>query len=155
VVSIPRLPKPPALHTISGIPHSVTSLKKLDHLVKQAGLSDGFEGNAQGFRIVIKLATSDARSDVELPIPGPNMTRSTLNGILKYPWLHGKHPKPEYATKWGVYDADADIFNWARQAETPKRRSLVAEIMDCADDITFAIAANQLGVQIRKITKRL
>jgi dGTPase len=32
---------------------------KLDRLARKAGLEDGFEGNAQSFRIVSKLGVSD------------------------------------------------------------------------------------------------
>lgn len=46
----------------------------------------GYEGNAQSFRIVCRLAMRDPSQ------PGLNLTPTTLNGMLKYPWLPGEHP---------------------------------------------------------------
>ncbi len=45
----------------------------------------------------------------------------------------------EHPHKWGYYRTEAEIFAWVRKGKRPKRRSAVAEIMDWADDITFAI----------------
>lgn len=59
------------------------------------GQKDGFEGNAQSFRIVTRLAAhTDNIQDLD-SVQGPdlytglNLTRATLNAILKYPWLRG------------------------------------------------------------------
>ena len=46
--------------------------------------SNGFEGNAQSFRIVARLAQRRRKFD------GLNLTRSTLDAILKYPWLRSQ-----------------------------------------------------------------
>jgi dGTPase len=100
----------------------------------------GFEGNAQTFRIVTELATSDAQNESESEIesvPGLNLTRQTLDGILKYPWAHKENP--ERAEKWGHYASEADVFGWVREGRASRRRSLIAEIMDWADDLTFAV----------------
>jgi dGTPase len=91
-------------------------------------LGDGFEGNAQSFRIVTKLAVR--RKDAI----GLNLTRATLNAILKYPWIHqpGK-------TKWAVYQSERAVFDWVREIDHTDRKSLEAEIMDWADDIAYSI----------------
>lgn len=60
-----------------------------------------FEGNPQSFRIVTRLA----RRSVDAP--GLNLTRRTLNGLLKYPWLRADEP-PERVEKWGAYDGDRE-----------------------------------------------
>lgn len=91
----------------------------------------GFEGNAQSFRILTRLAV---RSSGSL---GINLTRRTLNGVLKYPWVRGSAPSD--STKWGVYDADQDYFDWVREGFPPHERSLEAELMDWADDVTYAV----------------
>jgi dGTPase len=48
---------------------------------------EGFEGNAQSFRIVNYLATGTVE---ETNYRGLNLTRRTLNGILKYPLAAGR-----------------------------------------------------------------
>jgi dGTPase len=91
-----------------------------------------FEGNPQSFRIVTRLSL---RSTIA---PGLNLTRRTLNGLLKYPWLRGEHP-PIRSRKWGAYDDDAEYFDWVREASPDTARSLEAELMDWADDVTYAV----------------
>jgi dGTPase len=123
-------------HDLGHPPFGHIAEEELDQLVRKAGLRDGYEGNAQAFRIIVRLASSDARDAKERPITGLNLTRMTLDGILKYPWGHGDR---EYPRKWGYYQTEADVFAWVRKGTFPRRRSAIAEIMDWADDITFAI----------------
>ncbi|MEV7757838.1 dGTP triphosphohydrolase [Microbacterium sp. NPDC089180] len=107
-------------------------------------LPDGFEGNAQTFRILTLLASNHPSSKDY----GLNLTRRTLLASLKYPWLHGENEKKP--SKWGVYDADADAFAWVlglnsddgdteSALQGPRDRSLEASIMDIADDIAYAV----------------
>ncbi len=103
-------------------------------------MKDGFEGNAQSFRIVTRLAVSDAvPAPLNKTIEGLNLTRATLNAILKYPWVYGQNRKK--SNKWGAYRSEEEIFDWVRRRQ-PFRgfaKSVEAELMDWADDITFAI----------------
>lgn len=103
-------------------------------MTKEAG---GFEGNAQSFRIVVELASSDARDQDDEAIRGLNLTRQVLDGILKYPWGQGENEN--YPKKWGHYSTEDTVFNWVREYRAKNRRSLIAEIMDWADDLTFAV----------------
>lgn len=104
---------------------------------------DGFEGNAQSFRIVTRLAahtdSTELFESVGRPVgnSGLNLTRATLNAILKYPWLRSE--SGEHRRKWGAYVVDADRFMWAREGWTDERRSLEAELMNWADDVTYAV----------------
>lgn len=123
-------------HDLGHPPFGHIAEEELNELVRDAGLHDGYEGNAQSFRIVTRLASSDARDLKDRSIAGLNLTRTTLDGILKYPWASGD---TEYPNKWGFYTGEAEIFRWVRKGKKPRRRSAVAEIMDWADDITFAI----------------
>jgi dGTPase len=91
-----------------------------------------FEGNAQSFRIVTRLAIRAVAS------PGLNLTRRTLNGMLKYPWLRDSEHAGRW-DKWGAYRADHDYFAWAREGLPDGQRTLEAEIMDWADDVTYAV----------------
>lgn len=104
----------------------------LDSLGTSHGLEDGFEGNAQSFRIVTKLAVGSTPTD------GLNLTRATLNALVKYPWLRGENPtKPD---KWGAYESEKEQFDWARQLGPQAQvKCLEAELMDWADDITYSI----------------
>lgn len=98
----------------------------------QASNFGGFEGNAQSFRILTRLSVR-AQSE-----RGLNLTRQSLNGVLKYPWL--RHPEePAKADKWGAYDADRDYFEWVRDHSDGDGASLEARIMDWADDVTYAV----------------
>ena len=98
-----------------------------------------FEGNAQSFRIVTRLALRTANSgDGQAPV-GLNLTRRTLNGILKYPWLREEEPE-EHHKKWGAYpDGDKKAFEWTRRGFPEGERSLEACLMDWADDVTYAV----------------
>jgi dGTPase len=92
----------------------------------------GFEGNPQSFPIVTNLAVR------KLETPGLQLTRRTLNGILKYPWLRDTE-KDGKDKKWGAYLADAAAFEWVRRDSRPEELSLTARIMDWADDVTYAV----------------
>jgi dGTPase len=90
-----------------------------------------FEGNAQSFRIVTRLAIRET-------VPGLSLTRQTLNGILKYPWL--KDDMTAFRSKkWGVYESDEAAFKWVRRDNDAQERSLTAHVMDWADDLTYAV----------------
>lgn len=127
-------------HDLGHPPHGHIAEEELNTLAQKEGLTDGFEGNAQSFRIVTKLAVSDAiPSDDTINLRGLNLTRATLNAILKYPWLHGENAnKPK---KWGAYETERQIFEWVRTGNTLGKftKSAEAELMDWADDITYAV----------------
>jgi dGTPase len=123
-------------HDLGHPPFGHIAEEELDALVRDAGVRDGYEGNAQSFRIVARLAVSDACDPNDSPIGGLNLTRRTLDGILKYPWAHGNRRNPK---KWGYYSTEAEVFEWVRDGRRREQRSVIAEIMDWSDDITFAI----------------
>jgi dGTPase len=100
---------------------------------------DGFEGNAQSFRILTRLGAAGPFTGG--PAGGLNLTRRTLNGTLKYPWLRNSEIA-ERESKWGAYPPDSDSLKWVRKAwpePAEALRSLEAEIMDWADDVTYAV----------------
>jgi dGTPase len=111
------------------------------HAKAKPHIAEGFEGNAQSFRIVTRLA-------MRTQTPGLDLTRQTLDGLLKYPWRYWVDDPAtgrKRQRKWGYYQDDADAFDFARKdwpAETADRlpeRCLAAEIMDWADDLTYAV----------------
>lgn len=93
---------------------------------------DGFEGNAQSFRIVTKLAQHSPLHR------GLDLTRATLAGLLKYPWRRGENPKKN--DKWGAYHSEDKDFDFATQLRgNPLELTLEAKLMDWADDITYSV----------------
>ncbi len=132
-------------HDLGHPPFGHASEVELNRLVQEAGLKDGFEGNAQSFRIITRLATSDALTlrnagkddEHEDSVLGLNWTRQCLDSVLKYPWGFGENP--QHLNKWGFYESERDVFDWTRGDQLKLRRSLGAEIIDWADDITYAI----------------
>jgi len=97
------------------------------------GLYDGFNGNAQTFRIITKLAQRATR------FTGLDLTRATLNAVLKYPWLY-EDSDPLRDKKWGAYSAEAEDFTFARALQPgTTARSIEAELMDWADDVAYAV----------------
>jgi dGTPase len=129
-------------HDLGHPPFGHIAEKELDRLARKEGLVDGFEGNAQSFRIVARLAVSDAVSANSGQAPiirGLNLTRATLNALLKYPWGHGENPDKK--NKWGFYETERELFNWVRAVHAGHEfaKSCEAEIMDWADDITYAV----------------
>jgi dGTPase len=131
-------------HDIGHPPFGHAGELVLDRLVRQHGCLDGFEGNAQSFRIVSKLAFRQADPDEP---PGLDLTRATLRAVLKYPWMReldcsgGPIPGNKRSTKWGAYETEEADFDFAMElgSDLKSGRSLEAEIMDWADDITYAI----------------
>jgi deoxyguanosinetriphosphate triphosphohydrolase, putative len=120
-------------HDLGHPPFGHVAERELDCLAAEVGLPDGFNGNAQSFRIVTKLETRHPS------IPGLNLTRATLNAILKYPHLRGD--SGERYAKWGAYSTEQAEFAWARAglAGDIESRTAEAELMDWADDVAYAV----------------
>ncbi|MEO1341880.1 MAG: dGTP triphosphohydrolase, partial [Cyanobacteria bacterium J06635_13] len=119
-------------HDLGHPPFGHTAEEQLDACARKAGLSDGFEGNAQSFRILTRLAIH------RLDYYGLNLTRATLNAVLKYPWLRSPDTTSKRYRKYGVYDLDIEAFSFTREAAND-RQSIEASIMDFADDITYSV----------------
>ena len=116
-------------HDLGHPPFGHLAEKELNERAKGHG---GFEGNAQSFRIVTRLALRDSAD------PGLNLTRRTLNGVLKYPWVWDPHDEKK-SKKWGAYVEDDKRFHWVRRGFPDDELSLEARIMDWSDDVTYAV----------------
>ena len=120
-------------HDMGHPPFGHIAEEKLQECMKGVGVCDGFEGNAQSFRIVTKLAIRHIEN------AGLNLTRATLNAILKYPWLRRDRPE-NYDKKWGAYITEKEEFEWARRFGPAQGvKSVEADIMDLSDDIAYAV----------------
>lgn len=93
----------------------------------------GFEGNAQSFRIVTRLEVRREGKE------GLDLTRATLNALLKYPWK--RQTSGDERNKWGFYATEEEIFEWVKRGSScgKNERSLEAELMDWADDIAYSV----------------
>ena len=120
-------------HDLGHPPFGHIAEEELNKLARESEEQDGFEGNAQSFRIITKLAVR-THSYV-----GLNLTAATLNAVLKYPWYRAE--RGEYRRKWGVYPTERAEFEWARTTFGLPReiRSVEAELMDWADDIAYSV----------------
>jgi dGTPase len=100
--------------------------------VERHGDPDGFEGNAQSFRILTKLAV---RFDER---PGLDLTRATLAACLKYPWFRDKKTS-DRSKKWGAYKSEKDDFDFARDGIARSSKTTEADLMDWADDVAYSV----------------
>jgi dGTPase len=118
-------------HDLGHPPFGHIGEKTLDGLVRSGGDQDGFEGNAQSFRILTKLA-------VRFPEhTGIDLTRATLAATLKYPWF--RENKGAKQKKWSVYRTEEDDFKFAREFFGSENKSLEAELMDWSDDVAYSV----------------
>jgi dGTPase len=119
-------------HDLGHPPFGHVAEETLNHLMGNE--AEGFEGNAQSFRIVSELAF---RSPTYM---GLNLTRATLQAILKYPWTYKQRPLNKM-NKWGAYQSEIASFELATgNAEGgPVPRSPASELMDWADDLTYSV----------------
>ena len=129
----------------------------------------GFEGNAQSFRIVTRLAhkwldddgigTSDSALDTSTNYPrswhGLDVTAASMDAMSKYPWERGHLDRK----KWGLYGpvppngdgspdaaclSDSASLRWAREHTGAtighgKAKSFECQLMDWCDDVTYAV----------------
>ena len=122
-------------HDIGHPPFGHVAEQTLDQLMQPFG---GFEGNAQSFRIVTRLAQRHPELD------GLDLTRGTLDAMIKYPWPRAglkDEADLRHWEKWGYYESDENAYEFAREMHKPDSQQpcLGAEIMDWADDLTYAV----------------
>jgi len=120
-------------HDLGHPPFGHVGEATLNRMVKGCGNSDGFEGNAQSFRIVSKLTAHRPE------YLGLDLCRRTLNALLKYPWFRSS--SDDYRSrKFGAYRAEWKEFCFARRGDpTDDRLSVEAQIMNLADDISYGV----------------
>lgn len=137
-------------HDLGHPPFGHVAEEALDRLVSRvSGSTDGFEGNAQTFRILTVLAVKNSE------FSGLNLTRGTLSAVSKYPWLRFQRKSKQ--EKWGAFSSERASLDWSREhlpsalqrgdsasgkPEVPfdrEIRTLEAQIMDWADDVAYAV----------------
>src|SRR4051812_11825212 len=117
-----------------------------------AAACGGFEGNAQSLRVLTRLEAKIIRPSGQggEVSAGLNLTRATLDAATKYPW-HRQQGSP----KFGVYDDDTAVFEWARDGAPGRARCIEAQIMDWADDVAYSVHDLEDGVQAGHVDPRV
>lgn len=145
-------------HDLGHPPFGHLGEEVLDRIARHRfGLPDGFEGNAQSFRIV---TTTDTRGPSGA---GLDLTAAVRAAMLKYPWTRLRYPDPHPSgmpvpprgatepgdepgtgsAKFSAYVTELDDLMAARAAFDgriePWQQTVEASVMDTADDIAYAI----------------
>lgn len=143
-------------HDLGHPPFGHLGEQALDRLAREKlGLAEGFEGNAQSFRILSEL---DVCETVEV---GLNLTAASRAAMLKYPWGRSvcrptidsadptELPRGSTASRWetappkfSAYTLDLDDLLDARagfEAIAPWQQTLECSVMDVADDIAYSL----------------
>jgi dGTPase len=140
-------------HDLGHPPFGHLGEQALDRLSRERfGLREGFEGNAQTFRIITRLDEYD-RSGA-----GLNLTSAVRAAVLKYPWLRtegdrwqGGEERPRGlasaapglgANKFSAYSLDAHELAQSRSAYPAIARlqqTVESSVMDIADDIAYSL----------------
>ncbi|MEJ3742976.1 dNTP triphosphohydrolase [Actinomycetes bacterium KLBMP 9797] len=144
-------------HDLGHPPFGHLGEQVLDRLARhRLGLPDGFEGNAQSYRIV---TSTEIRGEAT----GLDLTAAVRAAMLKYPWTRHAYPDPHPrlldppprgasappddpgsgSAKFSAYGTEV---NDLRDARAPFaglisdwQQTVEASVMDTADDIAYAI----------------
>jgi dGTPase len=131
------------LHDIGHPPFGHVAEAELNRIAGERGLGDGFEGNAQTFHIVMSLSTHYSREQTDQQaVPGLDLTQAVIAACVKYPWEAeaGKQKTGPARNKWGVYECERQAFaRFVQPLLVDGMPTLEAEVMDWADDITYAV----------------
>ena len=97
----------------------------------------GFEGNAQGLRMVSRL-------DYPVHHDGLNLTYTVLGCMMKYPAASDEaDPSARQVgmRKFGYFDSESELFREIQEATgSGGRRNPLAYVLEAADDIAYATA---------------
>jgi dGTPase len=144
-------------HDLGHPPFGHLGEQVLDRLARhRLGVPDGFEGNAQSYRIV---TSTEIRGEAT----GLDLTAAVRAAMLKYPWTRHDYPDPHPrllvppprgasgppddpssgSAKFSAYRTEVDDLRQAREPFAGRisdwQQTVEASVMDTADDIAYAI----------------
>jgi dGTPase len=141
-------------HDLGHPPFGHLGERTLDRIARSRfGLVDGFEGNAQTFRILTRL-------DVHGRHQGLDLTAAVRAAVLKYPWTRVGHPRPHPidapipprgagaadegpgSQKFSAYVLEVPEMDAVRSAYPrigPWQQTVECSVMDIADDIAYSL----------------
>ena len=126
-------------HDVGHPPFGHLGERALDRLARDRfRLREGFEGNAQTYRILRRLDEHAVQG------VGLNLTRAVRAGVLKYPWRRGEGGTRRGAgsDKFSMYVVDAadalDALS-AYPGIEPGQQTIECSVMDIADDIAYSL----------------
>jgi len=142
-------------HDLGHPPFGHLGERILDRIARSRfGLADGFEGNAQTFRIMTELDVYGAHGE------GLNLTAAVRAAVLKYPWARLHFPNPHPSTlqppprgggigaegsgsaKFSAYVLDVSELRAVLAAYpkiAPMQQTVECSVMDIADDIAYSL----------------
>lgn len=123
-------------HDLGHPPFGHVADERLCELAEEHGLEDGFEGNAQTFRIATRLSVRRGQ-----PGLGLDLTRATLAAIAKYPWKRARGPNADKKKrkKFSFFDDDDAAAQFAIDDVPAETKTLECQVMDLADAITYSV----------------
>ena len=141
-------------HDLGHPPFGHLGERVLDRLARERfSLADGFEGNAQTFRVLTELEVLGPGDQ------GLNLTAATRAAVLKYPWACFSYPDP-HPTAWpvpprgaghsrgtGAAKFSAYVVDLPQMIDAlaafpvlpPGRQTVECSVMDIADDIAYSL----------------
>ncbi|WP_329387960.1 deoxyguanosinetriphosphate triphosphohydrolase [Streptomyces sp. NBC_01716] len=168
-------------HDMGHPPFGHNGEQVLNDFAKDCG---GFEGNAQSLRLLTRIepkrfvradsvsaaitpgltapraeaaveAAAEADGGARLVSVGLNLTRAVLDAATKYPWPQGAHPTDPGSVKFGVYEDDLPVFEWARRGAPPNRTCFEAQVMDWSDDVAYSVHDFEDGLHADHVDPRM
>ena len=122
-------------HDIGHPPFGHNGERALSDWASDAG---GFEGNAQTFRLLVRLEPKIV--DDEGRPRGLNLTRASVLATMKYPWdQDSSETDVSGREKFGFYEDDRELFEWATRYSEPRALSVEAQVMDFSDDVAYSV----------------
>lgn len=126
-------------HDIGHPPFGHAGERTLDACMQEYGFGH-FESNAQNLRTLTRLEFKKTN------YPGLNLTRATLDGLLKHKSVHGTLGAPL------CYVSEQGLVDWITQDSPPSETSVETQIMDWADQVAYSVHDLEDGIHAQMIT---